>query len=212
MEFKYVHINSVSVSRGVDGPMELISESREERRFFIRTTFSIIVACAAAGVIGSDGKMPWLIPNDLEHFRKMTMDHTVVMGSTTFDSLNGKLLRGREKIVLSRDPEAFYAKRPEVRDRKDVRVVTFTTIEEFRKVVDQIDEVFIMGGEEIYRLFMPYTDNIYMTEIYGAFGGDRFFPAWCENFKLVEKVMQDRVPMQTPHAFTKWVRRGEKDV
>lgn len=207
MKFTYININSMSVSRGVDGPMELVSESREEHTFFIRTTFSIIVACSAAGVIGKEGQLPWLIPNDLEHFRNMTMGHTVVMGTKTFDSLNGKPLRGREKIVLSRDPEAFYAKRPEVLERKDVRVAKFTTIEEFRKIVDRIDEVFVIGGEEIYRLFMPYTDNIYMTEIYGAFPGDRFFPAWCEDFKMVEKVMQDHVPMQTPHAFTKWVRR-----
>lgn len=211
MEFKYVHINSVSVSRGVDGPMELVSESREEHTFFVRTTFSIIVACSASGVIGVDGHLPWSIPNDLEHFRKMTMGHTIVMGSKTFDSLNGKPLSGRDKIVLSRDPEAFYAKRPEVREREDVRVVKFTTIEEFRKVVDRIDEVFIIGGEEVYRLFLPYTDNIYMTEIYGAFPGDRCFPAWHENFKLVEKKMQDHVPMQTPHAFTKWARKTTKD-
>lgn len=211
MKFTYTSIHSMSVSRGVDGPVELVSERREDHTFFIRTTFNIIVACSACGVIGLDGRLPWLVPNDLEHFRKMTMDHTVVMGSKTFDSLNGKLLRGREKIVLSRDPEAFYAKRPEVRERTDVRVVKFTTIEEFRKTVDLIDEVFIMGGEEIYRLFLPYTDNIYMTEIYGAFPGDRCFPAWHENFKLVEKKMQDHVPMQTPHAFTKWARKTTKD-
>lgn len=196
----------MSVSRGVDGPMELVSETREEKSYFIRTTFNIIVACSESGVIGLDGGLPWLIPNDLEHFRKMTMGHTVVMGSKTFDSLNGKPLRGRDKIVLSRDPEAFYAKRPGVRDRKDVRVVKFTTIEEFRKTVDLIDEVFIMGGEEIYRLFMPYTDNIYMTEIYASFHGDTCFPAWRKEFKMVEKEMQGHVPMQPPHAFTKWVR------
>jgi dihydrofolate reductase len=122
-----------------------------------------MIACKARnGTIGKDGKMPWHLPADLAYFKTVTSGHTVVMGRKTFESI-GKPLPKRRNIVLSRDPE-FNATGCEV----------FRSIDPVLDLAKQIspDPVFIIGGAEMYRLFLPYADRLYITEIDEEFEGD----------------------------------------
>lgn len=132
-------------------------------------TLSAIAAMAANRVIGKDGDLPWRIPEDLKFFREKTMGHIMIMGRKTFDSL-GKPLPGRLHVVLTRQKD--YA--PE-------GAHVFHTVEEAldfcRKQTNQWgDEVFVVGGGDIFREFLPMTDRIYLTEIHKEFEGDAFFP------------------------------------
>ncbi len=126
-------------------------------------TTSIIVAIAKNHAIGKDNKLLWHLPNDLKHFKDVTSGHTVIMGRKTFDSV-GKPLPRRRNIVVT---------------RQDISI-------EGCEVVKSIDaalalcaleeEVFIVGGAEIYRQALHLTDRIYLTIIDDEFDGDTFFP------------------------------------
>lgn len=127
---------------------------------------SIIVAVSENNVIGKDGSIPWHIPQDLKHFKDLTMGHHVIMGRKTHESI-GKPLPGRTNIILSRD--LTY---------KSEGAITVESIDEAISLArSQNDsEIFIIGGEEIFKLALPYADRIYLTNVHGKFGGDAFFP------------------------------------
>ncbi|MRG28220.1 dihydrofolate reductase [Laceyella tengchongensis] len=128
--------------------------------------FYMIVAKDLNGVIGKDGNMPWGrdLPADLQHFRKVTWGHTVIMGRKTFESI-GKPLPGRENIVLSRK-RTFLSDFPEVRvmDFDGVMAATFSR------------PAFIIGGQEIYELFAPIASKAFITVVEHEFEGDAYFP------------------------------------
>lgn len=113
-----------------------------------------IVACDKNGLIGNNGVLPWRVPEDLKFFREMTYGKTVVMGRKTWESLGSKPLPGRRNIVLSRSLDY--------------------TVDDILKL--NADEVWIIGGAEIYNLFIPYYDEFYWSEIYGDFKGDVYLP------------------------------------
>ncbi|WP_335869126.1 dihydrofolate reductase [Bacillus sp. 2205SS5-2] len=118
-------------------------------------------------VIGYQNAMPWHLPNDLVNFKKITLDHPIVMGRKTFDSI-GRPLPGRENIVLTRN-EAF--------QHEDVTV--FHSVEAILDYIRSIDkEVFIMGGAELYTLFRDHVEKLYVTHIHESFIGDTYFPEW----------------------------------
>lgn len=130
-------------------------------------TLSIIVAVAQNGIIGNNGQMPWHIGEDLKRFKRITMGHPVVMGRKTFESLGGKPLPGRTNVVVSRNP-AFAV--PE-------GVVLAGSLDEAIARFDHgDDEVFIIGGGEIYRQAMPRADKLYLTRIEASPEGDTHFP------------------------------------
>lgn len=136
----------------------------------------LVVAVAGpwqhGGVIGKDGAMPWHLPADLRHFKALTMGKPMVMGRKTFESLPG-LLPGRRHIVLTRDPDwteegAEVVRSPEV-----------------ALAVANSPHVAIVGGAEIYALFMPHADRIEWTEVHARPDGDTRLPGldpdvWCE--------------------------------
>jgi dihydrofolate reductase len=131
---------------------------------------TIVVAVGSGGVIGADGRMPWHLPEDLRHFRALTLGHTVVMGRRTFESI-GRPLDGRRNIVLTRQPEWHHE-----------GVETARSLEE---ALALSDDVFVIGGGEVYREAMPLADRIYLTRVEGTWVGDTFFPtidpaAWEE--------------------------------
>jgi dihydrofolate reductase len=125
---------------------------------------SIIVAYAANRVIGSDGKMPWHLSDDLKRFKVLTMGHTIVMGRKTWESI-GRLLPGRRHVIISRHPGYTVPGATVVASLGDA----------IAACADESD-VFVIGGGEIYRLALPLSDRIYATEIDGSFEGDTFFP------------------------------------
>jgi dihydrofolate reductase len=112
----------------------------------------LVLARASNGVIGIDGKLPWHIPADLRHFKQLTKGRPMIMGRKTFDSLPG-LLEGRRHIVLTRDP-AWEEEGAEVAH----------SVEEALKLANG-PHVCVIGGAEIYRLFLPLADRIELTEV-----------------------------------------------
>jgi dihydrofolate reductase len=130
-----------------------------------RPRISIIVAYAANGVIGKDGKMPWHLSDDLRRFRRLTMGHHIVMGRKTWESI-GRLLPGRSHIIVSRSAR-YRAPGAQVVD----------TISAAIAAAQDDSEIFIIGGGEIYALALPVADRILATEIDRDFEGDTRFPA-----------------------------------
>lgn len=130
-------------------------------------TVSIVVAVSKNGVIGREREIPWRLPDDLKHFAKTTKGSTVVMGRKTFEAIIDTLggpLPGRQNIVVTRNPDASY---------DDATVVH--ALDEALSAAES-DEVFIIGGGEIYALALPKTDRIYLTEVDTEVAGDTYFP------------------------------------
>ncbi|MGH3457181.1 dihydrofolate reductase [Aeromicrobium sp.] len=130
-------------------------------------TVTLVVAVGANGVIGVDGGLPWRLPEDLAHFKKLTMGHPMVMGRTTFESI-GRPLPGRTTIVLTRDPH-WSAPGVEVAG----------TIEAALERAQQLDdEVFIVGGAQVYAraLEAGLVDLMCVTRVAAAPEGDTHFP------------------------------------
>lgn len=130
---------------------------------------NIIAAVSNNGVIGIDNKLPWHLPADLKHFKELTTGHTVVMGRKTFESI-GKPLPSRTNIVLTRD-RSF---------KHDGVLVThdFNTIYNLKK------EVFVIGGKDIYELFINEADKLYITRVHANVHGDTYFPYIPKHFEL----------------------------
>jgi dihydrofolate reductase len=124
-----------------------------------RPRISLVVARASNGVIGRDGGLPWRIPADLRRFKRLTMGSAMVMGRRTFDSLPG-LLPGRRHIVLTRKG-GWSAPGAEVAHSVD---------EALRKAGDE--PVSVIGGAEIFALFLPLADRLELTEVEGDIEGD----------------------------------------
>jgi dihydrofolate reductase len=124
----------------------------------------IIAALASNRVIGVRNALPWRLPEDLQHFKKLTMGHHIVMGRKTYDSI-GRLLPGRTTVILTRDP--------------DYRLNGAKVAHSLKEAVDTAegdDEVFFVGGAELYAQALPLADRLYLTEIQRAFEGDARFP------------------------------------
>jgi dihydrofolate reductase len=140
-----------------------------------RPRITLVVARARNGVIGRDGKLPWHLPADLKRFKALTMGSVMIMGRKTFESLPG-LLPNRRHVVLTRDPE-WRAEGAEV--ARDVD-------EALRLAAGR--PVSVIGGEEIFELFMPLADRIEVTEVLDNVTGDttiddpRQRGAWREMF------------------------------
>ncbi len=124
----------------------------------------LIVARADNGGIGQSGKLPWHLPADLRQFKITTMGAPMIMGRKTFESLPG-LLPGREHIVLTRDPD-WHNDGAKVAHSRD----------EALELAAGCDRVSVIGGAEIYRLFMPLAERIHLTEVHIVPEVDTFFP------------------------------------
>ena len=127
---------------------------------------SIIVAKAKNNVIGKDNKLLWHIPDDLRRFRKLTENHTIIMGRKTFESLEN-VLPNIKQIVFSQNPDF------KVNDENVEVVHSMLQIQEY---IESNEEAFVIGGAIIYNLLMPYVTKLYVTEVDKDFDGDAFFP------------------------------------
>lgn len=131
-------------------------------------TLSLVVAMAKNRVIGRDGRLPWRLPADLKHFRRVTMGKPIVMGRKTFDSI-GRPLDGRENIVITRNP-----------DFRPPGVTAVSSVDDALNTASA-DEVMVIGGATIYEQLLPRADRIYLTLIHRTFEGDACFPEFDEN-------------------------------
>lgn len=134
-------------------------------------------------VIGKSNDLPWYLPADLKHFKELTTGHAVIMGRKTFDSIVQRLgmpLPNRTNIVVTRD-----------QDYKSEGVIVAHSIEEaIRDAKDQ--EIFVIGGEQIFNLALPLTDRLMTTEVSANIDGDTYFPEYDKN-TFVEVAREDHV-------------------
>ena len=124
---------------------------------------TLVLAMAENGVIGKDGAIPWRISDDLKRFKSLTLGKTVVMGRKTWDSLPRKPLPDRRNVVITRDPGW----------RAPGAVPATLPSDVFHIAGDE--DLMIIGGAEIYRLFLASADRIELTEVHRAFEGDARF-------------------------------------
>ncbi|WP_418886780.1 type 3 dihydrofolate reductase [Gilliamella apicola] len=130
---------------------------------------SVIVAMAHNRVIGLNNQMPWHLPADLAWFKKNTLNKPVIMGRKTFESI-GRPLPNRHNIVISRQIESI--------DNKISNVSWVKSIDEAISLAQkqQPDEVFIIGGGNIYQQVLPLIERLYLTHIDAELQGDTYFP------------------------------------
>jgi len=148
-----------------------------------------IVAYAENRVIGKDNDLIWHLPDDLQHFKRHTAGRTIIMGRKTWDSLGGRPLPKRRHIVITRK-EGFEAEGAEV----------VHSLEDAIALAKNEEEVFIVGGAQIYELALPYLDILEITEIHAAPEGDAFFPIWNQDeFELISDVHH---PVDENHEFS----------
>lgn len=124
---------------------------------------ALIVAHAQNGAIGLAGNMPWHLPEDLKHFKTVTLGHPVIMGRVTHESI-GRALPGRLNIVISRNPH-FQARGCQ----------TAHSLEEALKWIPDNETAFVIGGEQIYKQALTLVDTCWVTEIQAEYPGDAFF-------------------------------------
>ena len=156
---------------------------------------TLILARAANGVIGAGGKLPWHLPADLRRFKQRTMGRPMIMGRKTFDSLPA-VLEGRRHIVLTRDAEW-----------QDENAEVAHGVEEALRMANA-PQVMVIGGAEIYRLFLPLADRIDLTEVGLEPAGDAVIdapdPAEWQEVAREEHPAADGRPA---HAFVTLTRR-----
>jgi dihydrofolate reductase len=115
-------------------------------------------------VIGMNNSLPWHLSEDLKHFKSLTIGHTIIMGRKTYESI-GRPLPNRRNIVISRNAEASY---------QDTEIVH--SIEDAFSIAKNDNEVFVIGGSNIYEQALGLVDHLFVTEIKRNFSGDAFFP------------------------------------
>lgn len=128
------------------------------------TKLTLIVAAAENNAIGKDNKMLWHLPNDFKYFKKNTLEHSVVMGRKTFESI-GKPLPERRNIILTRDMNYTH---------EEVDVAN--SVQEVLNYCRDEREIFIIGGAEIYKQTLPLADKILLTRVHTTIDGDAYFP------------------------------------
>lgn len=150
---------------------------------------NIIVAYNRQHVIGKDNAMPWRLPADLAYFKQTTMGYPIIMGRKTRESL-GRPLPGRLNIVISRNAD-FRAEGTETVTSLDKAIAAAEA--------DQAEQIFVIGGGQIYREALPLVQRVYATEIYSDMDGDTFFPVLeKEQWNEISRVSQ---PKQNGLAF-----------
>ncbi len=126
----------------------------------------LIAAVARNGVIGKGGALPWHLPEDLRHFKALTLGHPIIMGRRTWESL-GRPLPGRHNIVVSRDAQW----QPVGAERADSLPAALA-------LAAGAPRVFVIGGAQLYAAALPLADALELTEIDADFDGDTHFPDW----------------------------------
>lgn len=162
-------------------------------------TVSIVVAVADNGVIGRDNDLPWRLPADLAHFKRVTMGKPMLMGRRTFESI-GRVLPGRASLVLTRDT-AWQFPGTEVFAGIDEALAACTA--------RGAEECAIIGGAQIYAAALPLATRLYLTQVHANVDGDTYFPALVRaEWREVERTslaISDKSPL--PISFVTLERR-----
>ena len=159
---------------------------------------ALIYARAANGTIGKDGAMPWHLPEDLAHFKRLTNGCPVVMGRKTWDSLPARFrpLPGRRNIVITRQP-----------DWHQNGVQRTSSLRDALSICEHDATVWVMGGAQIYAQALPLADRVEVTEIAQDFEGDAFAPVLGAEW--VQATREDHVTTGgLPFSFVRYLRQS----
>jgi dihydrofolate reductase len=129
----------------------------------MKPRISLIVAMAKNRLIGANNTLPWHLPADLQHFKALTMGHHIIMGRKTYESI-GKPLPGRTSVVVTRNANYFAP-----------NVIVVKSLDDAIESCGNDDEIFVIGGAELYFQAVTLADRIYLTEIDADFQGDAYF-------------------------------------
>ena len=156
---------------------------------------SVIVAIARNRAIGFENRLLYRLPDDLRRFKALTTGHTIIMGRKTFESFPKGALPNRRNIVLSKNKAAVFP-----------GAETFSSLQEALSHCKEEEEIFIIGGESVYRLFLPLCERVYITKVFANADADAFFPeydGWKETER--EELSTDEKHHQA-YAFVDYVR------
>ncbi len=139
---------------------------------------SMIFAMDRNQLIGKDNELPWYIPEDLAYFKRTTVNHSIIMGRKTYDSFGCKPLPNRNNIILTRN--------------KEFKATGCTVVYSVKEALGLLgdEETFVIGGSEVYKLFLPIAQKLYITHIDAEFIGDAYFPEIDEEKWKVESSIQ----------------------
>jgi len=151
---------------------------------------SLVAAMSENRVIGRDGGLPWHLPKDLQYFKKLTVDHTVIMGRKTFDEVK-RPLDNRRNVVITRNP-----------DFKPHGVTVVPTLQEALALGATEREVFVIGGGEIFRLALPGAGRLYLTVVHATVEGDTYFPAFDSTAWVLDDEERHEADAKHAHAFS----------
>ncbi|MBP3886782.1 MAG: dihydrofolate reductase [Cellulosilyticum sp.] len=155
----------------------------------------LIAAISKNNQIGLNGDMPWHIPKDLQYFKQVTSSHTILMGRKTFESI-GRPLPNRRNIVLTHNLN-YTADGIEI----------IHSMDEALALCNYLDDIFIIGGGELYHTFLPYADELYLTLVDQIVEGDTSFPYFKDSFKCVHATPYYTQPSDNVRfSFTIWKR------
>ena len=153
-------------------------------------TVTVIAAVAENGVIGRGNTLPWHLPDDLKRFKRLTTGHAVVMGRKTFESI-GRPLPNRRSIVVSRNP----AWQPD-------GTTVARDLDSALSLAGATDQIFVIGGAEVFRAAMPKADRLELTVIHADIPGDAYFPAIDPNEWTLLEESHHPADAHHPHAFS----------
>lgn len=155
---------------------------------------SLIAAVARNRGIGLNNQLLVHLPEDLQHFRRVTMGCPVIMGRKTWDSLPPRFrpLPGRRNLVISRHPQAACT-----------GAEVHTNLESALQALADVPKAFVIGGAQIYDLTLPMADELVLTEIDADLAADAFFPAWnADDFDLIERAQPSGEGAESPVAYS----------
>jgi dihydrofolate reductase len=157
-----------------------------DRTLGAQAPIALVVAVADNGVIGRAGRLPWHLPDDLKHVKRVTMGKPILMGRRTFESI-GRALPGRRNLVLSRSNALEAA-----------GIERVSSLEEARARVRDADELCVLGGAEVYALALPLASCIYLTQVHADVSGDTYFQLKLEGWTEVARTEH---PADDRHAY-----------
>lgn len=149
------------------------------------TMISLVAAMSQNRVIGVNNKLPWNIPEELQHFKHLTMGKPMIMGRKTFDSIGRRLLPGRKTIVLTRDS-----------DLPGEGYIVVNSVAAALQAAGDVPEVMVVGGAGIFKEFLPIAHRVYLSVIPQDFDGDAFFPELDVEWHLVAEQPHEKFVVQ----------------
>ncbi|GAC35104.1 type 3 dihydrofolate reductase [Paraglaciecola polaris] len=160
---------------------------------------ALIAAMANKRVIGLNNQMPWHMPADLQHFKRVTLGKPIIMGRKTYESI-GRALPGRLNIVITHD-QAYQLADATVVNSCDNAIATATSHLSQQGLSDEEQEIMVIGGGTVYQHFLPYSHCLYLTLIALDTPGDTYFPDYSDDGWREVNVESHEPDHKNPHFY-----------